>query len=87
MTGSIATQDAIERLCSKVINARAQLAAQQGSNRRHCVRTSPSEHYHIAKSARSTYDLSAWLGELGDDPAVQVRISYFKSECVYDAVI
>jgi hypothetical protein len=72
MTASIANQDAIERLCMKVINARAQFSAQQGTDRPRRVRTSPSDHYHIAVSARSTFDLTAWLGRLGDDLAVKV---------------
>ncbi|KAG2335619.1 hypothetical protein BDR05DRAFT_854067, partial [Suillus weaverae] len=72
MTASIANQDAIERLCTKVIDARVQFAAQQDIGNRHRrVRISPSTHYHIAKSACMTYDLTGWLGELGDDPAVK----------------
>ncbi|KIK37977.1 hypothetical protein CY34DRAFT_91776, partial [Suillus luteus UH-Slu-Lm8-n1] len=44
--------------------------------RPHCVQTSPSAHYHITISAHATYDLTAWLGRLGDDPAVTI---YFAS--------
>ncbi|KAG2739977.1 hypothetical protein P692DRAFT_20668274, partial [Suillus brevipes Sb2] len=77
-TASIANQDAIERLCAKVINAREQFLAQQGTNRPRRVRTSPSAHYHIAISAHATYDLTAWLGGLGNDPAVKNFIPRLK---------
>jgi hypothetical protein len=61
MTASITNQDTIERLCTKVINACAQFAAQHGNNLRQRVQTSPSEHY-----VTMTGELMGQEGELNE---------------------
>jgi hypothetical protein len=37
---------------------------------------SPSDHHLIAKYAQATDDLTVWLGERQDDPAVEVQIFF-----------
>jgi len=67
------SQEAIERFCEKVIAAREHFANENSTQPR-CwhERTSPSEHYYIAKYSRVTHDLTSWLGDLGNDPATEV---------------
>ncbi|KAG2112889.1 hypothetical protein DEU56DRAFT_749190, partial [Suillus clintonianus] len=75
MIASIASQEALEHFVEKVIAARA--AHQQNPRARH-VRMSPSNHYSIAKYARETDDLTVWLSEHQDDPAVEDFIPRLK---------
>lgn len=72
MVKSIANQDAIERFIKKVDDSRRRINMETDpQTRRH--RSSPSEHYHLAKSSRQSKDLTAWLGDRRGDPAFQVR--------------
>jgi hypothetical protein len=73
MIASIASQEAIERFVEKVISAH--ITHQQNPRPWH-VRMSPSDHHSIAKYARATDDLTVWLGERQDDPAVEVQIFF-----------
>ncbi|KAJ8593115.1 hypothetical protein M405DRAFT_732044, partial [Rhizopogon salebrosus TDB-379] len=66
--------EAIERFCEKVITACEHLGAASKNPdqpRRRRQRTSPSEHYYIAKHPRASYDLTSWLVDLGEDPAIE----------------
>jgi len=36
----------------------------------------PQEHHHISPSVRHKIQLSTWLGENKDDPALKVRLYY-----------
>jgi hypothetical protein len=65
------SQEGIEQLIQKVIAAHT---AQQENPRPRHVQMSPSDHYSIAKYAQASYDLTAWLSEHGDDPAIKVGI-------------
>lgn len=47
------------------------------------ARTSPEDHYHIAASTRNSHDLTAWLGDKVDDPAVEVRLEFSFSFITY----
>lgn len=40
-------------------------------------RTSPAAHYHISKYPKASYDMTAWLGDLIEDPAVKVSSSLY----------
>jgi len=82
IAASIAKQDALERFCEKVMDARAELASRESGDtlQSHRTRTSPSDHYHIAQHARVSYDITSWLGDLGDDPAIKVC----NSRCMFD---
>lgn len=66
-----------ERLIGKIVKARATLASREDDaapQRRQRERTSPSDHFHISKYAKSSIDLTEWLSELPeDDLAVVVR--------------
>ncbi|KAG2134482.1 hypothetical protein DEU56DRAFT_705406, partial [Suillus clintonianus] len=75
MIASIASQEALERFVEKVIAARA---AHQQNPRARRVRMSPSDHHSIAKYARATDDLTVWLSEHQDDPAVEDFIPRLK---------
>ncbi|KAG2136993.1 hypothetical protein DEU56DRAFT_736901, partial [Suillus clintonianus] len=75
MIASIASQEALEHFVEKVITAHA--AHQQNPRARH-VRMSPSDHHSIAKYARATDDLTVWLSEHQDDPAVEDFIPRLK---------
>jgi hypothetical protein len=77
MTRSMTSQDAIERLVKKVITAHETIVAQKANPRPKCLRTSPTDHYYIAKYSRESIDLTAWLVDLADDPAVKVRLSAY----------
>jgi hypothetical protein len=63
-----------ERLLGKIVKARTALI-DPGSQRRRRERTSPADHYHISKYAKTSYDLTEWLGDLLDDIAIVVRFS------------
>jgi len=66
-----------ERLMTKIINARSELASREGgpiSQRHQRERTSPADHYYISKNAKASYNLTEWLSDLEDDRAVVVRI-------------
>lgn len=76
---SIASQEVIERFCEKVIAARQHFASEHPTQRHRRERTSPYDHYYIATYSRATYDLTSWLGGLGDDPAIEVSHSCFSS--------
>ncbi|KAI6112660.1 hypothetical protein F5141DRAFT_1003094, partial [Pisolithus sp. B1] len=73
MVSSIANQEVIERFIRKVTHARDKLAAQYPIQLCHPrrSRTSPWDHYHIAKEAGKTHDLFVWLAEHAGDPAVE----------------
>lgn len=71
MIASIASQEAIERLVEKMIGARA---VHQQNPRPPRVRMAPSDHYSIAKYARATDDLTAWLSERPDNLIFEVPL-------------
>lgn len=69
----MARQEARSRLMKKILQRRELLAEAAGRSRKRRQRTSPSEHYHISKYPRASYDLTAWLSELdSNDPARKV---------------
>ena len=75
MVASIASQEGIERFIEKVNMARETVktaAEDKGLGKSQRLRTSPQDHYYIAKSSRVSYDLTAWLAAHGDDPVVEV---------------
>lgn len=73
MVTSIANQEAIERFIRKVNIARVTLTPGQDIRQStRGPRTSPSEHYRIAASSRQSHDLTVWLGNRRDDPAIEV---------------
>ncbi|KIJ11124.1 hypothetical protein PAXINDRAFT_15944 [Paxillus involutus ATCC 200175] len=79
MVTSMANQEAIERFIRKVNAARVTLAPGQDIlHSTRCSRTSPSEHYHIAASSRQGHDLTVWLGDRRNDPAVENFIPQLK---------
>jgi hypothetical protein len=71
------SQDAIERLVKKVIAAHETIVAQKANPRPKRLRTAPTDHYYIAKYSRDSFDLTSWLVDLPDDPAVEVCISSY----------
>lgn len=38
--------------------------------------TSPAVHYHISKYPKASYDMTGWLSDLAEDPAVKVSSSF-----------
>jgi hypothetical protein len=69
-----------ERLMAKIINARSELGSREDgsrSQRHQRERTSPADHYYISKYAKASYNLTEWLSDLEDDPAVVVRTLLF----------
>ncbi|KIJ10138.1 hypothetical protein PAXINDRAFT_16841 [Paxillus involutus ATCC 200175] len=70
MVWSIANQEAIERFIKKVNDAHEKFSLQNEPAPR-CLRNSPSEHYHIAKSSHKSEDLTAWLVEQRGDSAFE----------------
>ena len=40
------------------------------------LRTSPAGHYHIAVSTWQSHNITEWLSECGEDPAVNVRSTF-----------
>jgi hypothetical protein len=67
-----------ECLLGKIVKAWTTLASREDDARsqhhqREC--TSPANHYHISKHARTSYNLTEWLSELpSDDLAVVVGL-------------
>ena len=61
------------------------MAAEPASEPKHPprLRTSPIDHYHIAASTRQAYDLTEWLSDLGDDPAVNVCSKLLNQGCQF----
>ena len=78
-----------ERYLKRLLDARgSNLQTGQGGhcNRTRRLRTSPSDHYHIAESSRKSQDITAWLSSLEGDPAIEVRKqSLFKPEPVLNS--
>ena len=74
MVGSIANQEAMERFICQVNTAREKFQAQAAAPSH--LRTPPSDHYFIAKHADTSYNITAWLSELKNDPAVTVCNNY-----------
>lgn len=68
----MARQEARHRLMKKILKRREQLAEAAGRHNKKRQRTSPSDHYHISHYPKASYDLTAWLSELDNDPATQV---------------
>ncbi|KAG2337819.1 hypothetical protein BDR05DRAFT_952336 [Suillus weaverae] len=65
-----------ERLIGKIVKARATLASREGdtgSQRRQRECTSPANHFHISKYAKSSINLTEWLSELPEDDLAVVR--------------
>ncbi|KIK33637.1 hypothetical protein CY34DRAFT_18247 [Suillus luteus UH-Slu-Lm8-n1] len=59
-----------ERLMGKIVKTQATLASREGntgSQRCQRERTSPANHFHISKYAKSSMDLTEWLSELPED--------------------
>ena len=87
MVLSIANQEAVEQFIKKVIDARQLLEAQHPRQACHpChTRTSPWDHYHIAKEAQKMHNLFVWLMEHKDDPAVEVPYHsiFFQSSYIF----
>jgi len=75
MVGSMTLLESRERYLQRLLDARvSERTAQDGhSNRTRRLRTSPSDHYHIAESSRKSQDITAWLSSLEGDPAIEVR--------------
>jgi hypothetical protein len=69
-------QEARHRLVRKILKRHEKLAAEAGqwNRRQKRQRTSPSDHYHISKHPKASYDITAWLSELDGDPAKEVRL-------------
>ena len=81
MVASIASQEGIERFIEKVNTARENIKAPtQDNSRSQRLRTSPQDHYHIAKSSRVSDDLTAWLTARGDDPVLEVCLLLVSSD-------
>jgi len=69
----MARQEARNRLMKKILKRRELLAEAGGQSRKKRQCTSPSDHYHISKYPKASYDLTAWLSKLdSDDPAKKV---------------
>ncbi|KAG1855213.1 hypothetical protein DFJ58DRAFT_626943, partial [Suillus subalutaceus] len=77
-THSMTSQDAIERLVKKVIVTHGTIVTQKANPRPKRLRTSPIDHYYIAKYSRESFDLTAWLVDLANDPAVKNFIPRLK---------
>jgi hypothetical protein len=71
------SQDAIEHLVKKVIAAREIIVVQKANPRPKHLHTSPIDHYYIAKYSCESFDLTAWLVDLADDPVVKVCLSVY----------
>ena len=79
---SLAHQEAIEWFIAQVDSAQDSLLAMEASSepmRPPLLRTSPTDHFHIAASTRQSHYLTEWLSDLGDDPAVNVRSMFQNS--------
>lgn len=75
---SIANQEAIEQFISMVNDAREALNAADKHTSKSVPQawTSPEDHYHIVASTWNSHDLTAWLGDKVDDPAVEVCLEF-----------
>ena len=76
---SLAHQEAIERFVAKVDSARDSLLAIEACSqpkRPPHPHTIPTDHYHIAVSTRQSHDITEWLSERGEDPAVNVNSTF-----------
>ncbi|OJA15138.1 hypothetical protein AZE42_07562 [Rhizopogon vesiculosus] len=85
MVASIASQEGIECYIEKVNMARETVktvAEDKGLGKSQRLRTSPQDHYYIAKSSRVSYDLTAWLAAHGDDPVVENFIPRLKDHLI-----
>jgi hypothetical protein len=67
-----------ERLLGKIVKAQSTVASREadaGSQHPQREHTSPANHYHISKYARTSHDLTEWLSELPEgDLAVVVHL-------------
>ena len=71
---SIANQEAFECFIAKVDDAREALKVNVPKGRvAPQIRTSLMDHYHIASSTQNAHNLTEWLGNKEDDPAVEVQ--------------
>jgi len=70
MVDSITNQEAMEHFICQVNNACEKFQAQVATPSH--LHTPPSDHYFIAKHADTTYNITAWLSELKNDPAVMI---------------
>lgn len=62
MVASIANQEVIEQFIREINDTRTELN-RENLKQKQCVRTSPFNHYYIAKSCRMFGNLTAWLAE------------------------
>jgi len=63
--------EARERLIAR-INQRREEITRTLTQQQPRERTSPAAHYHISTNPTKSYDMTAWLSDLGDDPAIKV---------------
>lgn len=63
--------EARERLIAR-INQRREEIARPLTQQQPRERTSPAAHYHISTYPTKSYDMTAWLSDLRDDPAIKV---------------
>ena len=76
---SLAHQEAIEQFVAQVNSARDSLLAAEACsqpNRSPHLCTSPVGHYHITASTRQSHDITEWLSEHGEDPAINVHSTF-----------
>jgi len=72
---SLSHQEVIKQFIVKVNSARDSLLAAEASaqpKQPPHLQTSPKEHYYIAASTWQSHDLTEWLRNLRDNPAVKV---------------
>jgi hypothetical protein len=65
--------EARERVIARIVQRREELLKAPSVPRE---RTSPAAHYHISKYPKASYDMTGWLGDLAEDPAVKVSSSF-----------
>ena len=73
---SLAHQEAIEQFVAKVNSAQDSLLVAEASSQQKCppcLRTSPTDHFHIAASTQQSHDLTEWLSEHRDDPTINMH--------------
>lgn len=75
MVTSMANQEAIERVIRK-INVTRETLVKDANKKPRRARSSPEDHYHIAASTRLGRDLTTWLSEKRNDPAIKVSPTY-----------
>jgi hypothetical protein len=71
----MAVQEARSRIFLKINSQVKRTLTAQSTlrNTRRRQQTSPSDHYHIAKNPRASFDLTSWLTDIeDDDPAKTV---------------